>query len=320
MKFVFINLIFLFICSCTVIDIVEIASIEIKEDLKEKSEEESEKEPEEEPEEESESDFNESNNEIFTVIIEPPYTIDGKWFYPKKYDQFTQVGIINKINNLEIGSKTFNGEIYHPESLTAAHATLPIPSNILVTNLSNGYSVNVRVNHRGGYSNINILDASPEVFKILKLSPDGDLVMIKLLELNESFLLKKAQIFTEEKIVKNAPISEVSIENIDASSEIIDISTSHESNDIADNNNSADSKINLKEKYIHIASFSFLESAKLFKDSLIEKFDAKIIKTILNDRVFFNVVIGPFKNIDSLIEVLKKDIFNQYEDLSIILI
>ena len=313
MRYLFINFIFLFICGCAVVDIVEIASYEIKEELKVEIKEELKEELKEEP-------IEESNNEIFSVIIEDPYIINGKWFYPKKYDQFTQVGIINKINNLEIGSRTFNGEIYHPESLTAAHATLPIPSNILVTNLSNGYSVNVRVNHRGGYSNINILDASPEVFKILKLGSNSELITIKLLGINESFLLKEAVTFTEEKVVENAPISEVSIENISESEKIIDTSVSLESNNITTNNSLFKAEIDLKEKYINLARFSFVETAKSFKDSLIEKFDVKIIKTYLNDKVFFNVVIGPFENIDSLIEVLKKDTFNQYEDLSIILI
>src|SRR5882757_521031 len=46
---------------------------------------------------------------------------------------------------------TSNGERYDMYGMTAAHKTLPLPTFVQVTNLSNGKSVVVRVNDRGPF-------------------------------------------------------------------------------------------------------------------------------------------------------------------------
>ena len=47
------------------------------------------------------------------------------------------------------GRRTASGQIYDMYQLTAAHPTLPLGARVLVTNLNNGRSVEVRVNDRG---------------------------------------------------------------------------------------------------------------------------------------------------------------------------
>ncbi|NLC92201.1 MAG: septal ring lytic transglycosylase RlpA family protein, partial [Treponema sp.] len=49
------------------------------------------------------------------------------------------------------GKKTSNGEDFNMNSLTCAHKSLPFNTIIKVTNISNGKSVNVRVNDRGPF-------------------------------------------------------------------------------------------------------------------------------------------------------------------------
>lgn len=49
------------------------------------------------------------------------------------------------------GKKTSNGEIFNMYSLTCAHKSLPFDTVIRVTNLSNGKTVDVRVNDRGPF-------------------------------------------------------------------------------------------------------------------------------------------------------------------------
>ncbi|MEL0027281.1 MAG: septal ring lytic transglycosylase RlpA family protein [Perlucidibaca sp.] len=58
------------------------------------------------------------------------------------------------------GRLTASGEIFDMHELTAAHRTLPLPSFIRVTNLSNQQTVIVKVNDRGPYHNNRILDLS----------------------------------------------------------------------------------------------------------------------------------------------------------------
>ncbi len=58
------------------------------------------------------------------------------------------------------GRKTASGERFNKEALTAAHKTLPLGTQVRVTNLRNGESVNVKINDRGPYIKGRIIDLS----------------------------------------------------------------------------------------------------------------------------------------------------------------
>jgi len=60
------------------------------------------------------------------------------------------------------GNPTSNGETYDMHKLSAAHRTLPLPSYVEVTNLSNGRRVVLRVNDRGPFhdTDTRIIDVS----------------------------------------------------------------------------------------------------------------------------------------------------------------
>lgn len=58
------------------------------------------------------------------------------------------------------GKKTANGEVYDMNDLTAAHPSLPFNTIVKVTNLSNGKSVEVRINDRMPQFKGRIIDLS----------------------------------------------------------------------------------------------------------------------------------------------------------------
>lgn len=58
------------------------------------------------------------------------------------------------------GRRTASGEIYDMHGLTAAHRTLPFGTWLRVENLTNGRSVDVRVNDRGPVVDGRIIDLS----------------------------------------------------------------------------------------------------------------------------------------------------------------
>lgn len=58
------------------------------------------------------------------------------------------------------GRLTSSGERYDMHRMTAAHKSLPLPTNVRVTNLENGKSVIVRVNDRGPFVKGRIIDLS----------------------------------------------------------------------------------------------------------------------------------------------------------------
>ena len=132
---------------------------------------------------------NRNNIELIEKLIEEPYQVNGKWFYPYDYKKFEEIGLAQLETSLKNGSKTKNGEFYHNDTLTGAHRSLPLPSIIEVTNLNNGKSALVRVNHREAFSSIKVVNLSEAVFKKLDMNQNGDLVKISLIDSNESFVL-----------------------------------------------------------------------------------------------------------------------------------
>ena len=68
---------------------------------------------------------------------------------------------------------TSNGEWFDMNELTAAHATLPLPSYAKVTNLENGRSVVVRINDRGPFVGTRIIDMSRRSAEVLGFKPQG---------------------------------------------------------------------------------------------------------------------------------------------------
>ena len=65
------------------------------------------------------------------------------------------------------GRFTANGEIFDKDGITAAHTTLPLPSYVRVTNLTNGKSLIVRVNDRGPYAHNRLIDVSTRAAHLL---------------------------------------------------------------------------------------------------------------------------------------------------------
>jgi len=57
-------------------------------------------------------------------------------------------------------SKTASGEMMDPSAMTAAHPSLPFGTKVLVENLTNGKSVEVRINDRGPFIGGRIIDVS----------------------------------------------------------------------------------------------------------------------------------------------------------------
>ncbi|GLK75592.1 hypothetical protein GCM10008171_08460 [Methylopila jiangsuensis] len=71
------------------------------------------------------------------------------------------------------GRRTANGEIYDKTALTAAHPSLPLPSYVRVTNVSNGRSLVVRVNDRGPFHKGRVIDVSARAADMLGFRSSG---------------------------------------------------------------------------------------------------------------------------------------------------
>lgn len=106
------------------------------------------------------------------------YTIRGKTYrVMKNADGFTQTGEASWYGSKFHGHKTANGEVYDMYKMTAAHKTLPLPSFVKVTNLSNGKTVVVRVNDRGPFHGKRIIDLSYAAAKKIGIAGVGKVKM-----------------------------------------------------------------------------------------------------------------------------------------------
>ncbi len=71
------------------------------------------------------------------------------------------------------GHPTSSGEIYHQDQLTAASTVIPLGSRVMVTNLDNGRSVEVRINDRGPFVKGRKIDLSHEAARLLGIVKPG---------------------------------------------------------------------------------------------------------------------------------------------------
>lgn len=72
----------------------------------------------------------------------------------------TETGVASWYGHPYHGRRAANGEIYDMNQLTAAHRTLPFETWVSVLNLSNGRTVEVRIQDRGPFIDGRVIDLS----------------------------------------------------------------------------------------------------------------------------------------------------------------
>ena len=97
-----------------------------------------------------------------------------------------QTGIASYYGGKFHGRKTSSGELFHVDSLTAAHKILPFGTRVRVTNLKNGNAVVVRITDRLPPYSKRHIDLSLESAKRLDMIRDGlAKVRIEVMDLEE---------------------------------------------------------------------------------------------------------------------------------------
>lgn len=103
------------------------------------------------------------------VKIGKPYEINGKTYYPASDSSYDKIGDASWYGPGFDGRRTANGEVFDQDDITAAHPTLPMPSLVRVTNLSNEKSIIVRINDRGPFHKNRIIDLSKKSAEMIDL-------------------------------------------------------------------------------------------------------------------------------------------------------
>lgn len=91
-----------------------------------------------------------------TAAVQPAHIGEASWYGP----------------GFE-GKKTASGDIFDDAKLTAPHKTIPLGSKAKVTNLTNGKTVEVKINDRGPFTDGRIVDLSQAAAKALGMIDRG---------------------------------------------------------------------------------------------------------------------------------------------------
>ena len=90
--------------------------------------------------------------------------MDSKW---------VQYGVASWYGGEFHGRPTSSGEVYDMNQLTCAHNTLPLGTTVMVTNLENGRSLELKVNDRGPFVKERIIDVSYAAAQMLGMWAKG---------------------------------------------------------------------------------------------------------------------------------------------------
>jgi rare lipoprotein A len=120
------------------------------------------------------------------------------------------------------GRPTSSGEIYDMHQLTCAHNTLPLGTIVMVTNLDNGKSLELKVNDRGPFVKERIIDLSYAAAQMLGVWEKGTaLVKVEVVALSiepvQRFTLQVGSFVEETKAQKLADQLRENFENVHVS-------------------------------------------------------------------------------------------------------
>ncbi len=117
----------------------------------------------------------------------PFYEVFGvRYIVKDSSDGYREKGTASWYGKKFHGRQTSNGERYDMYRMTAAHKTLPLPTNVRVTNLRNGRSVVLRVNDRGPFVDDRLIDLSYAAAKELDIIGAGT-APVEVVALNTSY-------------------------------------------------------------------------------------------------------------------------------------
>lgn len=228
--------------------------------------------------------------------IGTPYKINDNWYYPKKDDNHVETGQASWYggNDGFHGKKTANGDFYDKNALTAAHRTLPLPSVIKVTNLSNSKSVILMINDRGPFSKKRVLDVSERAATILGMKQKGFAkVKVELLADKTTELLKQLAMPAREgaRTQKSKKVAE----------DFIALANNIDTQVIKD-----DQKTGQKKLYIQAGTFKHRNHAVSTVKKLAKLAKANINEVIINKKQHYRVTLGPVINTNKANNMLKE--------------
>ncbi len=272
--------------------------------------------------------FSEEKN-VISYKLGKPYKIKGVWYYPKADYRYNEIGIAIIYKDKKNETKTKNGEYYLNNKVSAAHKTLPLPSYVRVTNLINGFSINVRINDRGPFNNLSIIQLSKKAAGILKIDNKGlvEVRIMPVLSRNEKKKLTHDKNKPDSNLEKvdNLKKPDVTSENLMKEIETnLDIKNKSKQKNIkVKNKNNLNFKKNKVHKYymrIEIATFTSFDKAAELKSKFKRIYNKILLSLdIIDNQKFYKLKTIPLKSIEEAEKILAIIQKNGYKNAKIII-
>ena len=270
--------------------------------------------------------FAESIESNIKYEVGKSYKIKGKWYYPKNNLDYREIGIAS-VNLNKKENKTKNGEIFSNKEIVAKHKTLALPTIARITNLYNGYSINVRINDRGPKNNFRIIELSKKTADYLKIDTKGlvEVKVISVLTMKEQRKLKEINSikYNKENLEKDAALEKkiVKTENLMDKKKEKKKFEKKEYVNLKDSKENEKLKLNYKRSKIppyylriNITRFKNFKDAANLKKKMKPIYDKILISlSLLNNQKYYKVTTVPIKNLkeaEYILSVIHKKGFN----------
>jgi rare lipoprotein A len=137
----------------------------------------------------------------------------------KRESKEVQYGVASWYGGEFHGRPTSSGEVYDMYQLSCAHNTLPLGTVVMVTNLENGRSLELKVNDRGPFVKERILDVSYAASQMLGMWEKGTAlvkveVIVPAIEQVQRFTLQMGSFADETNAQRLAEQLRKSFENV----------------------------------------------------------------------------------------------------------
>ena len=266
-----------------------------------------------------------------------PYQIKGIWYYPKDEPAYSETGLASWYGDPFHGRKTANGETYDMNQMTAAHKTLPMPTDVRVTNLENGRSIVVTINDRGPFVHGRIIDLSRRSAQLLGVIRKGTAkvrVETILAEEGDVRYLAKAETDPEERTVASAapvkgpiksstlaPPSSVSVAPKQKTVEKIEpVDATVGQQQVANAKPIVTQKpVQTTEIFIQAGAFVDFDNANKLSARLSPLGAAKVYQVLVNGQDFYRVRLGPVYDVAEADQLLAKLINNGHTNARIVI-
>lgn len=232
-----------------------------------------------------------------------PYKVMGKVYHVMdEPTNYVGTGLASWYGVKFHGNHTSNGEVYDMYGMTAAHATLPIPSYVKVTNLNNQRSIVVRVNDRGPFHPGRIIDLSyTGAFKLGYLDKGTAPVRVEYIDVDPSQPLLQQ---VANASLLNVSVSQAShvtstavLPNTEALAESISVAPDHTLKLVDDANGLA---------FLQVGAFGDRNTAEALKMKLssVIRPPINVVSVVnTNHEAFHKVHIGPLTTYPMMSEV-----------------